>query len=95
MGTLRPGQWTTRELLEDYADADVRDAAWYRFVTEVRTLRDSGSYRWADEQLARIAAIVERSQMVTPRQRALVDRIVAAEYAPGRAFDKFGFGRRW
>jgi hypothetical protein len=93
--TTRPGQRPLSELLEDYGYDDVRATEWYRFVTEIRTLRDSGSYRWADERLARIAAIVERSQMVTPRQRALVDRIVAAEYAPGRAFDKFGFGRRW
>jgi hypothetical protein len=95
MGTLRRDQRPLSELVEDYAGDDVRDAAWYRFVEELRTLRASRGYVWADVALATIARDVQRTQRVRPWHRRMVDRILASERAPSRDFDVYGFGRRW
>ena len=73
--------------------ADERDRDWYRFVDEIRALRASPEYAWADGQLARIAAAVERTQQITAQQRRAVERIRESEWAPGRAYQ--GYGRRW
>ena len=76
---------------------DVRDRAWYRFVEQIRLMRDCPEYRWADGQLARIQARVERSQQVTEGQRLAIEKIRESEWAPGRAYDAAGagYGRRW
>ena len=86
---------TVDELLKDVVTPDMRDAPWYRFVEEIRTLRASDEYRWAEELLAGIQATVERTERITPWQQRAVDVIRAQERTPSRVFDVIGRYRRW
>ena len=74
---------------------DERDRDWYQFVDEIRALRASPEYIWADEQLSRIAATVDLTHRVTDQQRHAVDRIRASEWTPSRRYDSAGYRRRW
>lgn len=81
------------DLVEAALAKDLRDTAWYRCLAEIQDLRASGDYAWADEQLVRIATMVERREHVTEKQRKAIDAIRASERTPARNYQ--GFGRRW
>ena len=92
--TLRRDQRTTRELLEDYGTADVRDTERSASSGVPDAAREQG------EPLGRRGAGDDRAggrahPAGQPWQRRMVARIVARERTPRREFDKYGFGRRW
>jgi hypothetical protein len=77
------------------AGADVRDQAWYQAVADILELRNDGDHLWAETQLAAMQGQIERTHQVQDWQRRAIAGIRGSEWAPGRAFDSFGFGRRW
>ena len=74
---------------------DVRTEPWYQMAADIAILRASGDYAWAERTLASIQQSIERTHVVTAWQREAVAKIVASERAPGRSYDRWGFGRRW
>jgi hypothetical protein len=84
-----------RRDLDEPGVGDVRDEAWYQAVQEIRDLRHDGEYAWAEATLARIEISIKQSHRVTEGQQRAIARIRSGEWASGRAYDAWGYGRRW
>lgn len=74
---------------------DLREAEWFRVATAIAHLRAEGAHVWAEETLAGLEDDIRETQLVTDFQRRALARITGTAWAPGRAFDAFGYGRRW
>jgi hypothetical protein len=75
------------------AKSDLRDEAWYQFVTEIDELLETGKYGWAETTLTDIQKTVEETHRVTEGQRRAIANIEAGNYrSHGRRYE--GFGRR-
>lgn len=94
-----------RKRLEDLSDAPLHDGvtlprnpdearrmsdAVETILDDIRRMRDSDNYRFADDTLRGIAESVERTGVVTPRQRQSVTNISESRRAPYG-----GWGRRY
>ena len=75
------------------AKTDLRDEAWYQFVTEIDDLLATGKYGWAETTLADIQQTVQETHRVTEGQRKAIENIEAGIYrSHGRRYE--GFRRR-
>jgi hypothetical protein len=83
------------ELADEGRVPDLRDAAWYQAATAIAELRAEGTYAWAEPTLAALEDRIRETQIVTAEQRQALARITGTTWAPGRAYDVWGFGRRW
>jgi hypothetical protein len=75
--------------------ADVRDEPWYQAVAEILELRHDGAHVWAETRLAALQQQIEETHHVQDWQRRAIAGIRESEWAPGRSYDQFGYGRRW
>jgi len=82
-------------LLGGGAVPDARDSEWWKVLTEIEDLRHDGAHDWAEATLAGIHDTIERTHRVSQAQRRAITKIKSSEWAPSRAFDQWGRGRRW
>lgn len=75
--------------------ADIRDAEWFRFKSEIDEMLASDRYRWAEDTLSGIAESVERYQMVTPGQRRAIENIRAAGDKTRTGSRRYEGYKRW